>query len=76
MPYIDQEAHPTWERGAPRDLRGRRQALKLSRVAVATLASCSPAHVGQIEAGYRPKRGDAVERIAEVLDRAEREVPQ
>jgi predicted transcriptional regulator len=76
MPYVDQETRQTWERGALDDLRGRRQALKLSRVAVATLASCSPAHVGQLEAGYRPKRGDAVERIAEVLDRAEREAPQ
>jgi predicted transcriptional regulator len=72
MPYVDQKTR----RGTPRDLRGRRQALKLSRVAVATLASCSPAHVGQLEAGYRPKRGDAVERIAQVLDRVEREAPQ
>jgi predicted transcriptional regulator len=76
MPYINQETRQTWERDAPRDLRGRRQALKLSRVAIATRASLSPAHVGQLEAGYRPKRGDAVERIADVLDRAEREALQ
>jgi predicted transcriptional regulator len=72
MRHVDQTAR----RGTPADLRGRRQALKLSRVAISTLAGCSPAHVGQIEAGYRPKRGDAVERIAEVLAQAEREAPQ
>lgn len=55
------------------DVRARRQALGLSQVRLAGLAGCCPAHVGQIEAGYRPKRGDALARIVEVLDRVELE---
>ncbi len=49
------------------DLRERREALRLSRVRLATLAGFSPAHLGQIEDGYIPRRGDAVERIDSVL---------
>jgi predicted transcriptional regulator len=45
--------------------RERREALALSRVELAVRAGFSPAHIAQLEAGYRPRRGDAVA----VLDR-------
>jgi predicted transcriptional regulator len=47
--------------------------LGLSQVNLAVLARCCPAHIGQIEAGYRPKRGDALARIAAALEDAERD---
>jgi hypothetical protein len=40
---------------------------------MAAMAGVSPAYVGQLEYGYRPKRGGTVERIEEILAQLERE---
>ena len=56
------------------DLRSRRHGLGLSIARLAALSGYSPAHITQLEEGYRPKRGDAVAEIIEALDRAEHEL--
>jgi transcriptional regulator with XRE-family HTH domain len=56
------------------DLRSRRHALGLSAAQLAALTGYSPAHITQLEEGYRPKRGNAVAEIVEALERAEAEL--
>ena len=51
-----------------------RRAAGLSQQQVAALAGCSISMVRLLEAGYRPKSGEVMERIATVL--AERTDPQ
>jgi predicted transcriptional regulator len=48
-------------------LRQRREALGMTRTRVAAAAGFSPAHLAQLEDGYVPRRGDALERIKRVL---------
>ena len=55
------------------DLRSRRLALGFSVARVAALSGFSPAHITQLEEGYRPKRGNAVSQIIKALEHAERE---
>jgi transcriptional regulator with XRE-family HTH domain len=55
-------------------LRDRREALRVSRVALAVRVGFSPAHIAQLEAGYRPRRGDAVAAIDRALSELEAEL--
>lgn len=52
---------------ADRSIRERREALGLTRVALAGEAGCSPAHVQNLEQGYQPKTSEVLGRIHDVL---------
>jgi predicted transcriptional regulator len=58
------------------DLRQRRERLYVTRGRLAALTQISPAHITQIEQGYRPRRGDAVDRIDQALTELERTADQ
>jgi transcriptional regulator with XRE-family HTH domain len=49
-------------------VRIRREALGLSRARLAALSGYSPAHIAQIEDGYVPRRGGAIETLELVMD--------
>lgn len=51
----------------------RRRQIGLTQTALATLAGCSLAFLGNLEHGYVPRRSPTLERILEVLSEQERE---
>lgn len=57
--------------GAPSSVRGRRDALGLSRQQIAQLANCSIGSVAVLEADDAPTRSKVLTRILAVLDRLE-----
>lgn len=62
----------TTPRSAGTPLRARRAALGISRIELAGVVGFSPAHIAQLEGGYRPRRGDALQRIERALSDLER----
>jgi predicted transcriptional regulator len=50
------------------DIRGRREHLGLSRLALAAAAGCSNTYLAALEAGCLPRRGDVLARVLEVLN--------
>jgi predicted transcriptional regulator len=50
------------------EVRTRRQAAGLTQAQLARLADCSLAFVGNLEAGYMPRRSPTLARILAVLD--------
>lgn len=51
----------------PLDLRALRAEQGLTQIDLAAMANVSPSFVRSVEAGYRPRGGDALERIAAAL---------